>query len=233
MFPLLESSGSEGSMPQAPSGSTLSSFPSWKTQKSCPPEAAKPSELMALDAPLRRSTSPDKRVNVIRKRNSRPLSHPVIPQVFQDSKIDVSTSGAVDSNGDVAMKLDDQKNTSEGVEQQVEIEELTPESATSLGSVEGTSVSLTFNEDESPIRRKRFSMPAMALQTTSVTTRPDVTGEGRRKRFSLVLGGKHRVSTHLHALDFQAQSASSGDLRHGVAAARLTELLEKMKPVDR
>jgi FYVE/RhoGEF/PH domain-containing protein 5/6 len=87
-------------------------------------------------------------------------------------------------------------------------------------------------------RRKRFSMPAVALQTTSVVARTEV-GEhdrdgvgvngARVTRFSLVLGG--RAQTHGHG---GTQSEVGGKVRDaggkaelgkGVAASKLSELL--------
>lgn len=61
-------------------------------------------------------------------------------------------------------------------------------------------------------RRKRFSLPAVALHTTPVTARPNVVGEGRSKRWSLVLGN---LRSGVNAAEFT----------HGMAAGKLNELL--------
>lgn len=96
-------------------------------------------------------------------------------------------------------------------------------------------------------RSKRFSVPALALQTTSVTARTTAAGAGeepgsgggRSKRFSLVLGrsghGNGRVpqgeALHGSSRDLHGDEGSGGngksDLGRGVAASRLTELLRK------
>ncbi|KAJ7483408.1 hypothetical protein FB451DRAFT_1350552 [Mycena latifolia] len=91
------------------------------------------------------------------------------------------------------------------------------------------------NEDTAR-RNKRFSMPAVALQTTSVTARTQQVQEGRHrdgrppvrtKRFSLVLGTR----PHIHKT--QSEMVGSGgrieeeesELGRGVAAGKLSELL--------
>ncbi len=97
-------------------------------------------------------------------------------------------------------------------------------------------------------RNKRFSLPAVALQTTSVTTRTMVGAvEGSKlahvqrstktQRFSLVLGGKGSHVLHGHGSrlshsqrsEFVAKSRVQGDegLGKGVAAGKLSELLGK------
>jgi FYVE/RhoGEF/PH domain-containing protein 5/6 len=87
-------------------------------------------------------------------------------------------------------------------------------------------------------RQKRFSLPVVGLQTTPVTARANTKGEGLAKRFSLVLGGGRTVrgskSPHVRGqgLDGEPeentikQSRSTG---HGVAAARLADLLGRRK----
>ncbi|KAJ7691928.1 hypothetical protein B0H17DRAFT_1330923 [Mycena rosella] len=90
------------------------------------------------------------------------------------------------------------------------------------------------NEDTAR-RNKRFSLPAVALQTTSVTARtqqvPARERDGRvpvrMKRFSLVLGTR----PHLHGGKAQHQSEAGGRIEEegalgrGVAAGKLSELL--------
>ena len=88
---------------------------------------------------------------------------------------------------------------------------------------------------ENTVRRsKRFSLPAVALQTTSVVARTSGEG-GRVKRFSLVLGGR----THGHGgtrgevVVVGKEKGGEGDgdgktkseLGRGVAARKLSELL--------
>lgn len=72
-------------------------------------------------------------------------------------------------------------------------------------------------KEDTARRHKRFSVPAVAIQTTPVTTRANVIGEGKAKRFSLVLGRMAGVvGSHSHP-----------DLGHGVAAGKLSELLKR------
>ncbi|EKM61660.1 uncharacterized protein PHACADRAFT_248396 [Phanerochaete carnosa HHB-10118-sp] len=59
-------------------------------------------------------------------------------------------------------------------------------------------------------RRKRFSLPAVAINTTPVTTKSNVIGEGKTKRWSLLLGN---IKTN------------GSEFVHDVAAGKLTELL--------
>ncbi|KAL4243332.1 hypothetical protein ABKN59_011364 [Abortiporus biennis] len=80
------------------------------------------------------------------------------------------------------------------------------------------SVPASPRKEDTARRHKRFSLPAVALQTTSVTTRPNAFGEGKSKRFSLVLGKS------------SSSSKDSGNgIFHGVAAGKLSELLRRDK----
>lgn len=65
------------------------------------------------------------------------------------------------------------------------------------------------NEDTAR-RRKRFSLPAVAIHTTPVTTKSNVVGEGKSKRWSLVLGNL---------------KTNGSEFVQGVAAGKLSELL--------
>ncbi|KAL5494873.1 hypothetical protein ACEPAI_335 [Sanghuangporus weigelae] len=219
VFPVIESSVSEGAISSAQSGSTLSSFPSWRTQKPMAWNFSKPSELMELDAPT--SGSPSKRVDVIRRSKARPLSHPVIPEVFGSSfeeplrrvsRLDTEQREVADE-----VDLDSQHPTDVG-----QVLGDISNSSISVGNPQGSALS-SYSEDISPRAKKRFSMPAIAVQTTAVTAHPKISGEGRSKRFSLVLGSKPKVAVQMshHTEDAKVDV----DLRHGIAAARLQELL--------
>lgn len=174
------------------------------------------------------STSPAKRAEVIRR--SRPLSYPVIPQAFSDS----------------------QNLKSLVLEEPVSKDDLIPEENVPVPSPEGilTTSSVLLHspdqaargsnslpqspmktEERAPNSRKRFSMPAVALQTTSVTTRPKVTGEGPTKRFSLVLGGRSRSSLS-DEQSSQQTASDKQDLRHGIAAAKLLQLMKKVQSTE-
>ncbi|KAJ7330433.1 hypothetical protein DFH08DRAFT_1022692 [Mycena albidolilacea] len=102
-------------------------------------------------------------------------------------------------------------------------------------------------------RNKRFSLPAVALQTTSVTARTQAPGpEGRdgqgqgqgraprAKRFSLVLGTRHHQHQPSRTQSemvlgrgrIEEEDAQEGapELGKGVAAGRLSELLGRQRP---
>ncbi|KAL6308388.1 hypothetical protein BKA93DRAFT_725852 [Sparassis latifolia] len=79
----------------------------------------------------------------------------------------------------------------------------------------GVSVPSTPRRENTARRHKRFSLPAVALHTSPVTARPNMVGEGRGRRFSLVLGKGGGVG----------HSESGDGLRAGVAAGKLSELL--------
>ncbi|KAI5118054.1 hypothetical protein M0805_005901 [Coniferiporia weirii] len=233
VFPLIESYGSEGTITQAQSGSTLSSFPSWKTQRPLPRNIAKPSELMELDVPVHASSSPGRRVDVIRRQKSRPLSYPVIPQVFGEENYSgllmVSRANAEEDR----LKDLNVSKLSEGDKGKI-LEDISTVSLNSPVYPSSSTGDITLSSAEGEVsrrNRKRFSMPAIALQTTPVTARPKVSGEGRSRRFSLVLGGKVRAPAHVQTHDHPSESGhiEDGGLRHGIAAARLEELLERTK----
>lgn len=180
---------------------------------------------MELETPT--SGSPSKRVGVIRRPKARPLSHPVIPEVFGISFEEQSRSasrlgpeweeleneGGLDTDPTKAGQiLGDISNS--------------PSSASALNTQRA--ISSFDSEDISPRAKKRFSMPAIALQTTAVTAHPKISGEGRSKRFSLVLGSKPKpavqVSDHT-----EVKSGVDLELRHGIAVAKLQELLGRTK----
>ena len=82
----------------------------------------------------------------------------------------------------------------------------------------GSNLPSSPRKKEDTVRRhKRFSLPAVAIQTTPVTTRPNVIGKGKTKRFSLLLGRAAGAVGH----------SSRSDLGHGVAAGKLNELLKR------
>ncbi|KAI0042272.1 hypothetical protein FA95DRAFT_1500276 [Auriscalpium vulgare] len=82
---------------------------------------------------------------------------------------------------------------------------------------------------ENTVRRaKRFSLPAVGLQTTPVTARANATGDGLAKRFSLVLGGRGAGSRTVRA-KARDEGGSPGTLKHGAAAVKLSELLGRRK----
>ncbi|KAJ6568436.1 hypothetical protein DFH09DRAFT_983267 [Mycena vulgaris] len=84
-------------------------------------------------------------------------------------------------------------------------------------------------------RNKRFSLPAVALQTTSVTARTQQVQEGRHrdgqppvrtKRFSLVLGSRpHFSKSEIGGAPKGRIEEEDSELGRGVAAGKLSELL--------
>jgi hypothetical protein len=93
-----------------------------------------------------------------------------------------------------------------------------------------SSVQTSPKRENTARRHKRFSMPAVALQTTPVNAKPRIVGEGRSKRYSLVLGG--RTATVKRRPRHTAGGSSQEDrtLSRGVAAAKLQELLQAQEP---
>lgn len=71
---------------------------------------------------------------------------------------------------------------------------------------------------------KRYSTPAMALQTVPVTTHAERSKSGRRNRLSLVLTGRSQDSVH---------NGEGPDVGKGMAVRRLQELLAKQPAVHR
>ena len=83
-------------------------------------------------------------------------------------------------------------------------------------------------------RKKRFSMPALAIQTTTVTTQTNAGGNGKSKRFSLILGGRgsssqpnlmgnSRLGTNIE----EEEGGSGGSGFRGSAVGKLSELLAR------
>ena len=91
-------------------------------------------------------------------------------------------------------------------------------------------------EEEAPentVRKhKRFSLPAVALQTTNVTTRSGVTvgeehrGDARHHRLS------RRLSLVLSSGGSNGEGAVDTDLARGLAAEKLSDLLGRNSTAD-
>jgi len=88
----------------------------------------------------------------------------------------------------------------------------------SLMSRAGSSLPPTPRRENTARRHKRFSLPAVALQTSPVTARPNVVGEGSSRRFSLVLG--RGASVH---------APEPSGFKDGLAAGKLSELLSRVR----
>ncbi|KAI0640206.1 hypothetical protein C8Q77DRAFT_118740 [Trametes polyzona] len=102
--------------------------------------------------------------------------------------------------------------------------ELPPAPASPLSSAPTTP-----RKENTARRHKRFSLPAVALQTSPVTARASHVGDARGQRFSLVLGkGGGPVTAHGQGRE-QSPSKIFPNLRHSMAAGRLSELLGRGK----
>ncbi|EIN14293.1 hypothetical protein PUNSTDRAFT_96046 [Punctularia strigosozonata HHB-11173 SS5] len=103
----------------------------------------------------------------------------------------------------------------------------TEEEASSSGSPR------PMRKEDTARRHKRFSMPAMALQTTSVMVKPTTTGEGKSKRFSLVLGrsggSTRKAAKAKGTAEEDEEGRRSKGLANGAAATKLNELLGRKK----
>jgi len=88
----------------------------------------------------------------------------------------------------------------------------------------GSSLPPTPRKENTARRHKRFSLPAVALQTNLVTARPNLVGEGNSRRFSLVLGrgGALGQSSNVE----RSNKAHPGE---GLAAGKLSELLGRVR----
>ncbi|OSX66796.1 hypothetical protein POSPLADRAFT_1175479 [Postia placenta MAD-698-R-SB12] len=106
--------------------------------------------------------------------------------------------------------------------------ELSPASS----SYAGSSLPPTPRKENTVRRHKRFSLPALALQTSSVTARPSVVGEGSSRRFSLMLGKGGTLSQTRGTSGERASRLPGDDFgrRESVAAGKLSELLGRSQP---
>ena len=91
-------------------------------------------------------------------------------------------------------------------------------------------------------KKKRFSMPALAIQTTTVTAKTNVNGTGKSKRFSLILGGRgsssqpnltenSRLGTNKE--EEEGVNGGGGGFRNGAAVGKLSELLARSPSKNR
>ncbi|KAH8094682.1 hypothetical protein BXZ70DRAFT_947084, partial [Cristinia sonorae] len=78
-------------------------------------------------------------------------------------------------------------------------------------------------KEDTARRHKRYSLPAVAIQSTPVMARPSLVGEGKLKRFSLVLGKGSSTSTNTRPL-----TEHGGSFFQSAAAGKLSELLGKV-----
>lgn len=82
-------------------------------------------------------------------------------------------------------------------------------------------------------RKKRFSMPALAIQTATVTTKTNSGGNGKSKRFSLILGGRgsssqpNLMDNSRLGTNIEEEGTSGGNGFRGGAVGKLSELLAR------
>jgi len=225
----------------SPSNSTLTGFPSWLSMPSfaLPTQGSTPDALMALDSPKRslhrindrdgddeadvfrdasgRAGTPTPRIH-IKSSATRPRSYHQILEDLQDPLPSSADSVEVRSSATNLREAD-----GKGVE---ETEYITNSSA--LEDPVYSQPSSPRKEDTAR-RHKRFSLPAISLQTTPVTALPNATGEGRSKRFSLVLGGRSNGRQSQSEQQDQREGRGKEELGGGVAAVKLGEILGRHK----
>lgn len=273
VFPLLDPpiDGSDPFSTSVSASSTntitaLSNFPSWLSMPSLP-ISSMPEALMAIDRePRVLSSIEDPEVDfmdeyggelkegvhrVRLKSPSRQRSYHEILEDFNVEGLDHGRFGAVGSplRGQQVVLEEDEEEDEEGGEGDDDGDDDDSGRDSALSSKRQTVVDLSSSptpkrREDTARRSKRFSMPAVALQTTSVTaqTHNRESGDalnsscgGRGKRFSLVLGGgrAHGSQTELAARkgDDGESGGSPGksELGRGVAALRLSELLGRKK----
>ena len=199
---------------------------------------------MDLDNSSHLSQSPEKceirgspkKMEVLRRSKARPISHLGIPEVFQESA--EATPSSAGTNTWTERRSPDLTVDGETLREhrEAEAEDVFLDDGSSMKSnILSASPILETGPSASNIsayQRKRFSMPAIALQTTQVTARPNLLGDGLSKRYSLVLGGKYKAPPHVQTHDSAGEMDASGEVQHGIAAARLMELLERGKAND-
>jgi len=98
------------------------------------------------------------------------------------------------------------------------------------------SISASPKRREDTVRKKkRFSMPALAIQTTNVTAKTNSHGSGKSRRFSLILGGRGsssqpnltegRLGTNVE--EDEGTGVGGGGFRNSAAVGKLSELLAR------
>ncbi|KAJ7588253.1 hypothetical protein C8J56DRAFT_1014515 [Mycena floridula] len=240
VFPLIDPEAEESDeQPQGESQTytnSLTNYPSWLSMPSLPLTPVSPESLMAFDKrPLARIEDDEVYGPIAEKRerlrmkspSSRPRSYHQILEDFADH-----------DNGilDISSPLE---------EGESEVEEGDDSSSSKRHTV--TLSSSPRNEDTAR-RNKRFSLPAVALQTTSVTARTHLSfddnnnnhnsnskkreSQAPSKRFSLMLHGRNHVNVSEIGKKKGHSTGDSGDLGRGVAAGKLSELLGKKRVVQ-
>jgi hypothetical protein len=161
------------------------------------------------------------RVRAVRSPPPRPRSYHQILEDFEESRLGITSTVQEDADEDA-----DEDSSGSGAQMQT--------------GVDADEEPRTRREDTAR-RNKRFSLPAVALQTTSVTARTqamqdgrhrDGRSPGRTKRFSLVLGSRpsKTQSEMVGRGRIEEEDAAGPELAKGVAAGKLSELLGRHRP---
>lgn len=192
-----------------------------------------PSALMAIDldspkrvlsriddesSPLEEPSSPA--VAAVRLRSpTRPKSYVQILEEFQEREASPTPSPRASRFSERSRTLDDAHGPlDERDEDALALEEDGQEVDVPPAESQPT----TPRRENTARRHKRFSLPAVALQTSPVTARPNP--DSKAHRFSLVLGKSGGV-----AASRDKEDSPSRVLRHSVVAGRLNELLSRGK----
>ena len=242
VFPLLDPPSPEKRSSNLPENSadtitSLSSLPSWVSMPALPVDK-QPQALMALDLTPSRDASFDGDATADdREKKGRLRLRPhqrlrSYHQILEDFEEQARQQGGQQEEED-----DGEDNDGE------EGEEAWFTPTPSLASSPASSPRKVRREDTAR-RMKRFSLPAIGLQNTSVTARTTIDAEdagdtsvtasptkeaagtpGRSRRFSLVLSGRRESGSGLGQGQGEFESLSDLRLSKGVAANKLSELL--------
>lgn len=228
-------------MSTSASNSTLTGLPSWFSMPSfvLPTHSSTPDALMAIavESPSRALHRIDDREDdadddehdvfldssgQYRKHSrqipaAQPGSYHKILEDLDSLNQSLSASSSVPLGASLINPLGDSKIHRLRLETEPEVVNVRPE-------IRGDSQPSTPSRKEDSARRhKRFSFPAVAIQTTPVTACP--TGDGRKK-VSLLPGGRPGTGGQAqHEIHGEHQSSGRDGLSHGMAAIKLSELL--------
>ncbi|EDR05249.1 uncharacterized protein LACBIDRAFT_303559 [Laccaria bicolor S238N-H82] len=244
VFPLLDPPSPEKRSSNLPENSTdtitsLSSLPSWVSMPALPVDK-QPQALMALDLTPSRDASFDGDATADdREKKGRLRLRPhqrlrSYHQILEDFEEQARLQGE---------KGEEEDNEEGNHEEEGEEAWFTP--TPSLASSPASSPRKARREDTAR-RSKRFSLPAIALQNTSVTARTTIDAgdagdtsvtasptkeaagtPGRSRRFSLMLSGRRESGSGLGQGQGEFESLSDFRLSKGVAANKLSELLSR------
>ncbi|KAH9947082.1 hypothetical protein B0H21DRAFT_807905 [Amylocystis lapponica] len=213
---------------------TLSGLQSMPSLMMSEPHSSSPSALMAInhDSPRRALTriedeavhgSEGTSMPAIRVRPaSRPRSYIQILEDFHEHGHGEPTSSSSPSAWRYSGRIQDD---AQSVPDERDEECVAHDTSEDESSRAGSSLPPTPRKENTARRHKRFSLPAVALHTSAVTARPNLVGEGKGRRFSLVLGRGGVNQSDASRL----AGVETTDLRDGVAAGRLNELLARVR----